>query len=603
MGFTRGKPLRRRTTVHRPDHSPTSTKDKCDAIDRGFWAASRPQQQHPGLQLRLGQRLAPVSRPQRQRSQPRRRPRSRAKMEPGRRREMEDRPPGSRRLRPIVVGDRIFVTCYSGYGVDRCNPGDQKDLQATPRLPSTARPARSPGPRPSTPSSPKTLAGAGVPEHGYASHPRLGWRAGLRLLRQKRCLRLRPEWKGALARQRRQGLRSCRWGSSSRPIIYQQTVIVPAGPESGAIVGLDAATGQEKWRAESESLGNVRGTPVEVPVGPDRTDIVIGAPTRSGRSTPPMENSSGTARRCPPDQFQLERRGGRHGVVCDRRPRRRIDRRQWRIGETCNSDHVVWSGGDSQPLRDAGGLRRPDLLLQRRRGELHRRRHGRQDLPVAAPGGARRGEAAAARRSRTGRFGRRAPMEVLARGPGGEVPAVGAGSAAEATIRRPSWPMARCTTQPVAARPMSSRRVASSSSSRVTASPTTAPRRSSARRRPSATGNCSSARTEHPSTAWKPSRADFARPRFLREHFRPGAASRIRTGGEIVAPAGGVRRSVRLLDLPLHDDHEATRSPPAASRSPRSREAAALRLVPSPRSACPGTGTERASERMQERLA
>ena len=29
---------------------------------------------------------------------------------------------------PIVVGRRVFVTCYSGYGLSREDPGDQKNL-------------------------------------------------------------------------------------------------------------------------------------------------------------------------------------------------------------------------------------------------------------------------------------------------------------------------------------------------------------------------------------------------------------------------------------------------------------------------------------------
>ena len=30
---------------------------------------------------------------------------------------------------PIVLGDRVFVTCYSGYGVRKANGGDLKSLQ------------------------------------------------------------------------------------------------------------------------------------------------------------------------------------------------------------------------------------------------------------------------------------------------------------------------------------------------------------------------------------------------------------------------------------------------------------------------------------------
>ena len=37
--------------------------------------------------------------------------------------------PGPGSSSPIVVGDKIFVTYWSGYGMDRRNPGDLKQLR------------------------------------------------------------------------------------------------------------------------------------------------------------------------------------------------------------------------------------------------------------------------------------------------------------------------------------------------------------------------------------------------------------------------------------------------------------------------------------------
>ena len=36
--------------------------------------------------------------------------------------------PGAGVSCPIVVGNRVFVTCYSGYGINQDEPGDVKDL-------------------------------------------------------------------------------------------------------------------------------------------------------------------------------------------------------------------------------------------------------------------------------------------------------------------------------------------------------------------------------------------------------------------------------------------------------------------------------------------
>jgi hypothetical protein len=37
--------------------------------------------------------------------------------------------PGPGSSSPIVFGDQVYVTCYSGYGVDRKNPGKIADLK------------------------------------------------------------------------------------------------------------------------------------------------------------------------------------------------------------------------------------------------------------------------------------------------------------------------------------------------------------------------------------------------------------------------------------------------------------------------------------------
>src|SRR5262245_43325883 len=37
--------------------------------------------------------------------------------------------PGAGSSSPAVWKDKVFVTCYSGYGIDRNNPGDQANLR------------------------------------------------------------------------------------------------------------------------------------------------------------------------------------------------------------------------------------------------------------------------------------------------------------------------------------------------------------------------------------------------------------------------------------------------------------------------------------------
>jgi hypothetical protein len=59
--------------------------------------------------------------------------------------------------------------------------------------------------------------------------------------------------------------------------VHEDVLIVPAGAEGRALIGLDKNTGKELWRLDSEKLGNVWGTPAIAKVGTS-TELVIGAP-------------------------------------------------------------------------------------------------------------------------------------------------------------------------------------------------------------------------------------------------------------------------------------------------------------------------------------
>ncbi len=188
--------------------------------------------------------------------------------------------PGSGVSCPIVVGDKIFVTCYSGYGVSREEIGREKDLKrhllcidrVTGKMlwekvvPSTV---------------PEDLyQGAGVPQHGYASHTPTTDGKNVYVFYGKSGV-LAYDMSGNQLWQSSVGTKSDdrEWGSSSSPIVFEELLIVPAGPEGRAIVGLDKYTGKELWRTDpTDTLGSVWGTPALAKVG-ESTELVIGAPS------------------------------------------------------------------------------------------------------------------------------------------------------------------------------------------------------------------------------------------------------------------------------------------------------------------------------------
>ncbi len=188
--------------------------------------------------------------------------------------------PGAGVSCPIVVGDKVFVTCYSGYGVNREDIGKEKDLKrhlvcidrATGKtvwekvVPSTA--AEDP------------YQGMGVPQHGYASHTPTSDGKNVYVFFGKSGV-LAFDMAGNQLWQASVGTKSDdrEWGSSSSPILYEDLLIVPAGAESRMIVGLDKYTGKEVWKTDAtDTLGSVWGTPALAKVG-ENTELVIGAPS------------------------------------------------------------------------------------------------------------------------------------------------------------------------------------------------------------------------------------------------------------------------------------------------------------------------------------
>lgn len=180
---------------------------------------------------------------------------------------------------PIVIGDRIVVTCYSGYGMDQQNPGEMEELrrhvvcysradgkllwqqEIEPVLPEDA------------------YSGMGVPQHGYASHTPVSDGERVFVFLGKSGVRAwdldgQEIWQASVGK----GSDDRAWGSSSSPILAGNVLVVPAGAESRAVIGLDKATGRELWRAESDLLGGVWGTPALSQVDDERLDIVLGAP-------------------------------------------------------------------------------------------------------------------------------------------------------------------------------------------------------------------------------------------------------------------------------------------------------------------------------------
>jgi outer membrane protein assembly factor BamB len=184
--------------------------------------------------------------------------------------------PGPGVSSPIVVGNRVFVTCYSGYGLQRNDPGDIKYLQRHLVCLDAASGEKKWQKDVAAKLPEDPYSGAGVPAHGYASHTPVSdgklvfafyGKSGVYAY----DLEGRELWNSSLGTESD----PWKWGTSSSPIVYDDLVIVTASAESQAIVGFEKTTGKEVWRQEAEGLDGMWGTPLLVRIDEGRTDLVM----------------------------------------------------------------------------------------------------------------------------------------------------------------------------------------------------------------------------------------------------------------------------------------------------------------------------------------
>ena len=184
--------------------------------------------------------------------------------------------PGPGASSPIIVDGKVFVTCYSGYGLDLKNPGDIENLvrHLVCIDLKTGRKLWQRDVKVSLPEDP--YVGTGVSSHGYASHTPVSdgkWvfaffgKSGVHAF----DLDGNKLWQADVGKESDPP----KWGSASSPIVYRNTVIVTASAESQAIIGFDSKTGEELWRQEAKGLDGMWGTPTLVSVDEDRTDVVM----------------------------------------------------------------------------------------------------------------------------------------------------------------------------------------------------------------------------------------------------------------------------------------------------------------------------------------
>jgi outer membrane protein assembly factor BamB len=179
--------------------------------------------------------------------------------------------PGPGASSPVTHGDRVFVTCYSGFALQEKDPGKPEDLRrhlvCVNRTTGKITWAKE--------------FQAVLPEHKYQGEGAYhGYAASTPIVEGERlyvffgksgvyCYDLdgKEIWHVLV------GKNTNGWGSGASPILYKDLLIVNASVESGELVALNKSTGKEVWR--SRGINSAWNTPAVVTTPEKTQELVI----------------------------------------------------------------------------------------------------------------------------------------------------------------------------------------------------------------------------------------------------------------------------------------------------------------------------------------
>lgn len=182
--------------------------------------------------------------------------------------------PGPGSSSPIVSGDRVFLTCYSGYGTNIQNPGELSELKrhalcldrkSGKILWDHAIAASSPD---------KPYQGTYITMHGYASSSAVTDGTGVFFFLGNAGVHAftmdgRKVWQADV------GQRAHDWGAGSSPILHGDLLFVNAALESDTLFALDRKTGETVWSVKG--FPNSWNTPVLVTPPGGQAELVVNA--------------------------------------------------------------------------------------------------------------------------------------------------------------------------------------------------------------------------------------------------------------------------------------------------------------------------------------
>ncbi len=190
--------------------------------------------------------------------------------------------PGPGTSSPIVEGDRIYLTCYSGYGLDAEEPGDRDKLvRHVVCLDRSGGGAVSGGgivwTKDFQAAQPESeYSGGNNTWHGYASSTPVVRGNCLYVFFGRSGVYCLDASDGRELWHADVGEKTAGWGSANSLALFENVLIVNSSIESTTIRGLDAGTGKQLWVIDD--VKGARNTPILVDLPSGETEMVYSHP-------------------------------------------------------------------------------------------------------------------------------------------------------------------------------------------------------------------------------------------------------------------------------------------------------------------------------------
>jgi outer membrane protein assembly factor BamB len=185
--------------------------------------------------------------------------------------------PGFGSSSPIVVGPRVFVTCYSGYGTGERGAGRvdglRRHLVCVDRQTGLIQWTRT-----IDGGSPEDDFNGYLTEHGYASNtPTSDGERVYVFFGKSGVFAFDLEGKKLWSAHVGKESSDRRWGSAASLILCDDVLIVNASEESNSLRAFDKRTGKQLWKSEAKLLELAYDTPALVTKG-GKSDLVLAVP-------------------------------------------------------------------------------------------------------------------------------------------------------------------------------------------------------------------------------------------------------------------------------------------------------------------------------------